>query len=165
MSRKPLWIVFLFVCALTSPVLAQQEAGDTELQIQGTISISNTKGGSDSGGVSATYGRFLTLRQEVGGNVTAFLTGDGDVGGTVGPFYRFNFSNGKVVPYVGGAATTTYGDFGGDDNLLLQLEGGVRFFLDRKTAFSIQGVTYQSDNVDFGDQLFIILGFSHLWGR
>ena len=164
MSRKLLWIVFLLVCALTSPVLAQQEAGDSEIQLQGTISISNIKGVSDSGGVSATYGRFLTLRQEVGGNVTAFLTGDGDVGGTVGPFYRFNFSSSKVVPYVGGAATTTYGDFG-DGSVQWQLEGGVRFFLDRKTAFSIQGVTYQAENVDFGDQLLIILGFSHLWGR
>lgn len=164
MSRKPLWIVFLLVCALTSPVLAQQEAGDTELQLQGTISISNTDGGTDSGGVSATYGRFLTLRQEVGGNITGFLDEEGDFGGTVGPFYRFNFSNENIVPYVGAAATTTFGDFGGDDNLLLNLEGGVRFFLDRKTAFTIQGLTYQSDNQDFGDHLFIILGFSHLWG-
>lgn len=166
MKCNLVWIFFLLVGALASPILAQQEAGDTELQLQGNLSISGSGGGSDSGGVNVLYGRFLTVRQEVGGMVNGFFTGNGDFGGIVGPFYRFNFSAEKLVPYVGAAATTSFGDFGNsEDDLFLTLEGGFRYFLDRRTAFSVQGQTYQSDHQDFGDQLSILIGFSRLWDR
>ena len=166
MSRKLLWIVFLLVGALTSPVLAQQEAGDSEFQFQGTLSLSKDDDVPDRGGASVTYGRFLTLRQEVGGTVYAELDSKGDFQGIGGPFYRFNFSTGKIVPYVGAEATAAFGDFVGDSDLLLALEGGFRYFVTRNTAFSVQGVTYHDgDEEEFGDQLTVVVGFSHLWGR
>ena len=158
-----IYFVPVLVCALAIPVpgLAQQASGDTELQIQGSL---NLGGKEESGSVYLSYGRFFSDRQEAGLSVTGY-TISGDLAGFGGPFYRYNFSNEDVVPYVGAAAGSSFGDFAGGD-LLLTFEGGIRFFLSRNSAFSVAAVTnYSVEESEVLDGLNLVFGFSYLWGK
>jgi hypothetical protein len=120
----------------------------------------------DSGAANLIYGRFLTNKQEVGGTVGAFINSNGDWSGVGGPFYRYNFvSGGKLVPYTGVEATTTFGQYAGGD-VLLNLEGGFRYFVNRNTAFTVAGsYQYDVDASDFADYLQVFFGFSYVWNK
>jgi hypothetical protein len=163
--RNQIVLLFLVIVALGSPVVAQQAAGDSEFQLQGSITITDVGDLDNSGSVTATYGRFLTDLQEVGGTATGFFVREGKLAGWAGPFYRYNFSTSEIVPYVGGAAVATFGEFGSGD-IELEFEGGVRFFLNRRTAFSVEGNTsYDVDEQELSDRLTIQFGFSFLTGN
>ena len=164
MRRFVLWLVAVLVIA-PLPITAQQQAGDTELQLQGSLSLSLDDEVQDSGSVFVNYGRFFTDRQEAGVSVFASIFEDGDIGGFGGPFYRYNFASGKTVPYVGAALGATFGDFSTGD-VLLTLEGGVRWFLQRNIAFTLAGNTnYDVDESELQDRLQVLFGFSYVWGR
>jgi hypothetical protein len=147
------------------PLCAQQQAGDTELQLQGSLSLAASSRQNNSGAVDVKVGRFWRERQEIGLQVTGYLSADRKISGYGGPFYRYNFGNGHVVPYLGASAAASFGSFGTGKNGLLAAEGGVRFFLDRRTAFSLEGSTgYSLQDHQYSKQVQILFGFSHLWG-
>ena len=148
------------ICSM--PVLAQQQSGDSQLQLQGSLRLGAPGKGQDSGSVFVSYGRFFTDRQEAGVSATGYIAGD-DLAGFGGPFYRYNFSSGKRVPYVGAAAGATFGDFGAGSTVLT-FEAGIRFFINRNSAFSTGAITtYSIDESEFDDGLNVVFGFSYLW--
>lgn len=150
---------------LATPCFAQQEVGDTELQAQATLTFAISGDQQDTGAVLLNFGRFFTIHQEAGISVFGILVAD-DLIGYGGPFYRYNFLSGKVVPYVGASAAATFGDFSVGDSAVLNFEGGARYFLDRSTAISASAqMVYSIDEQEFGDTLQIVVGFSHLWGK
>lgn len=148
------------------PAKAQQGSGDSEIQVQGSLNIGTSGGSQRSGGVYVNYGRFFGDHQEVGGSVTATLVNDSDLMGFGGPFYRYNFGTGKTVPYVGAAVGTGFGKAKISSDALVSLEAGFRYFLDRRTAFSVAATDlYSTKARDFADSISITFGFSHLWGK
>jgi hypothetical protein len=165
MKRFVLILMAALLCAL--PALAQQEKGDTELQLQGSLSLALDEDLDDSGTVNVLFGRFFTRGQEIGATVRADISGDGDVGGAAGPFYRYNFlTGGKTVPYLGAAAVATFGENQGGGDVQLDLEGGSRWFLSRNMAFTLSGVySYDVDASEFADRLRVLFGFSYLWNK
>lgn len=162
---RKVWAVCIVLFSLTGPLAAQQVAGDTEIQLQGSLNLAISGDGTDSGAIFGNYGRFLTDYLEVGGTVGAFFNADGDLGGIAGPFARYNLSTGTTVPYVGAAVVTSWGDFAGGD-ILLTAEAGVRWFLQRNVAFTVAGTTqYDVDASELSDFLQVQFGFSYLWGK
>lgn len=162
MSGKFAWILVLAL--LSSPAFAQQTAGSSEFQLQGSLDIDTSGDVGTSGSVTALWGRFLTDHHQIGASAFALVFED-DVFGFGGPFYRYNFSTEKTVPYLGAAAATSFGESGPSDDLLITLEAGVRYFLDRDTAFSVAAVAeYGTDSQEFSDRLRLVFGFSRLWG-
>lgn len=163
MRKVCLLVVALALAAL--PALGQQEQGDSELQAQGTLLIGTSGDTDDFGAVFGNYGYFLTDRTELGGTIAAFIDSEGDFIGAGGPFWRYNFSTGRTVPYVGASALTTFGDFAEGD-VLLTGEVGVRWFLQRNTAFTLAGTTnYDVDASEFSDFIQVLFGFSYIWGK
>lgn len=164
MKRFGLFLVAVLL-ALTPPAFGQQTAGDSELQLQGSLTLGLNGDVPDNGSVFLNYGRFFTDRQEVGVSVFTFIINDGDFAGFGGPFYRYNFSSGKTVPYVGAAAAAPFGEFATGD-ILLTFEGGVRWFLERNIAFTLAANSnYDVDASDFSDQLQVLFGFSYVWAK
>lgn len=166
MRRSAFFAMAAVLLLATVPAMAQQETGDTELQLQGSLSLSFSDDIDDSGTANAIYGRFFTDRQEVGGILRTSITEDGDLGGAVGPFYRYNFGmRGKAVPYVGAAVVASFGEYRGGD-VQLDLEGGSRWFLDRNMAFTLSGVySYDVDSSEFSKVLEVLFGFSYFWDK
>lgn len=164
--RQRIGHFLVVLLALATPVLGQQQEGDRELQIQGSLSLATSSELEHSGGANLAYGRFFTDRQEWGVTAAAAFRQDGDIGGTAGPFYRYNFGTGATVPFVGAAAVASFGDEGFGDNALLTAEGGVRFFLDRNRAFTVTGQTlYSIDESEFADSINVLFGFSVFWSK
>jgi len=151
--------------AVAVPAYAQQAKGDNEFQLQGSVSIGiSGQNKTDFGSVEMKYGRFITDYQQLGLEVTGFITGNNSIAGYGGPFYRYNFSKDKVVPYVGVGAAAYFGSQGIGKGATVDFEGGVRYFLDRRTAFTAAATTgYSFDNHTFADNLQFLVGFSHLW--
>jgi hypothetical protein len=149
---------------LAGPVLGQQRTGDTELQLQGNLSVAGSGDQDNSGSVSVILGHFFTDLQEIGADVTGTFVANGKFVGSVAPFYRYNFSTGKIVPYLGVTAGTTFGNTGGGTSTLASVEVGARFFVDSKTAFTVNtGKSYFFKQKEFDPGLNIAFGFSHLW--
>lgn len=165
--KKYFGLALVALIGLAAPTLAQQGRGDTELQLQGSLFVGGDQG--ESGGVSALLGRFFTDYQEVGLNVSGSYTSNGGgFAGTGGPYYRYNFSTGKVVPYLGIAVESSFGHAFGDigTTTLLSGEGGVRYFVDRHTAFTVSAnKSYLVKSKEFDKSVSIQFGFSHLWGK
>ncbi len=165
--RKLVLIALVVFFVLTSPLLAQQEKGDLELQLQGALWLALDDAYEDIGVANVRFGKFLTDRQEIGGTILAVFNGDGDIGGTGGPFWRFNFTgNSKTVPYVGAAVQTGFGEFYSESDVLATLEGGVRWFLQRNMAFTVGAqMDYDVDESEFSDYLGVLFGFSYFWEK
>lgn len=165
--KKYFGLALFALAGLAAPALAQQGRGDTELQLQGSLFVGGDQG--ESGGVSALMGRFFTDYQEFGLNVSGSYSSDGGgFNGSGGPFYRYNFSTGKVVPYLGLAVESSFGNaFGGaGTTTLFTGEGGVRYFVDRHTAFTVSATKlYLVKSKEFDKSISIQFGFSHLWGK
>lgn len=144
-----------------------QPDGSTELQFQGNLALALNDDLPNFGVAVANYGKFITEHQEVGGRALLFVAddadGDIDFSGAAGPFYRYNFLTGEIAPYVGAAVTASFGDFTPGD-VLLELEGGSRFFLDRNLAFTVAGtLNYDVDESELREVLNIFFGFSYFW--
>lgn len=160
---KRLYCMAVTLCLIAgAPALAQQEAGDSELQVQGAFFLG---GATDAGIAIVNYGRFRSEQLEVGLNLGLLFDSAGDVAGTVGAFGRWNFEtqNPTTVPYAGASLNTAFGDFVGGD-LLLTFEGGVRLFLKRNVAFNVAAQrSYDIDATELGDVTTVLFGFSYLW--
>lgn len=159
----------LICLALATAAVAQQGTGDTEFQAQGTLSLATSGQASSTGGASVLLGRFFTDFQEAGGMLTTTIYGQNKLSGSAGVFYRYNFSTGQIVPYVGAAGSESFNSdkaAGSSTGLLLNFEGGFRYFVDRRTAFSVEAMEgYSTKNKEFGKQLTVLFGFSRLWGK
>lgn len=154
--------VALLGLLLAWPAAGQQEKGDSELQLQGSVTVG---GDTDTGTVALTWGRFLTRTQELGVSVVGTFNAEGDLSGLGGPFWRINLGSGKTVPYVGIAAFTDFGEFTSGD-IVVNAEAGVRWFLERNMAFTVAGSTfYDLDANEFDDRVRILFGFSYFWKR
>lgn len=152
--------------AIAVPGSAQQATGDTELQLQGSLSLSTSSAKDAAGSVDLKYGRFFTDLQQAGLETTVVVIGNNKIVGYGGPFYRYNFSTGKLVPYVGAAAAVAFGNSVFGKGGRVDAEGGVRYFLDRRTAFTASATTgYSFDSHAWDKRLQLLFGFSHLWGR
>ena len=167
---KGVWlgVGFAAMLAVSQPGWAQQVRGDNEIQVQGSLSLSTQGAQQSSGSAVAKYGRFLTDYQQVGLDLTASITGYNKISGSGGPFYRYNFSNGKLVPYLGASIAGSFGNSGAGFGKggELDVEGGFRYFLDRRTAFTASAqARYSFDNSGFYKTIDLLFGFSHLWGR
>jgi hypothetical protein len=156
-------------------VYAQQEAGDSELMVNGSLSLAvkNRDFTSDTGNIFLSYGYFLNPTFEVGGT---FITGlqQGPDMYSVGPFIRLNFASGKLVPYVGSAFTFTRmtgsGDFESTNWERLDFDGGIRYFFRPNIAFVVSGAYGYSFppeplESDWDDTFSINLGLSFIWGH
>ena len=165
--KKYFGLALVALVGLAAPTQAQQGRGDTELQLQGSLNVGGDAG--ESGSVSALLGRFFTDYQEFGLNVSgSYSTDGGGFNGSGGPFYRYNFSTGKVVPYLGLAVGSSFGHaFSGiSTTTLFTGEGGVRYFVDRHTAFTVTATkVYLVKSKEFDKSVAISFGFSHLWGK
>ncbi|HSS49999.1 MAG TPA: hypothetical protein VLX28_13770 [Thermoanaerobaculia bacterium] len=158
-------LIMAGLICLAGPVLGQQGTGDTELQFQGSLTVGGS--GDDNGTVNVQLGRFFTDYQEIGITGIGSFQSDGKFGGFGGPYYRYNFSTGNVVPYLGVSAGSTFGTFSSAGTTTIASgEGGARFFLDRKTAFTVSATKlYFFKQKEFDKGLTIQFGFSHLWGK
>jgi hypothetical protein len=165
-KRYAVFVSSFVSCLLLAavPMAGQQEKGDSELQVQGALLISTASDVDDSGFASFLWGSFLTDTNELGLNATASFTGDGDIQGLAGPFYRINFGSGTTVPYFGLAALASFGESSGD--VFASAELGVRWFLDRNSAFSVSvQQNYDFDQSELSDFLPVVFGFSHFIDR
>jgi hypothetical protein len=166
MKRTWIGLGLAGLIAMAVPGSAQQTTGDTELQLQGSLSLATSSTKDDTGTVDLRYGRFLTDFQQIGLEAVVVVMGSHKLVGYGGPFYRYNFSTGKVVPYVGGSAAAAFGNSTFGKGARFEAEGGVRYFLDRRTAFTVSATTgYSSDSHAWDKRLQVLFGFSHLWGR
>lgn len=160
-------VVAALLC-LATPTLGQQGLGDTELQLQGSLSVGNSGGQKDSGTVDLQFGRFFSDHQEIGITVMGQFQSGGKFGGTGGPYYRYNVAPGNVVPYLGISPGSTFGTTSnsGERTFTATGEAGVRFFADLKTSFTVSAnKTYMFKSKEFDKGLVIQFGFSHLWGK
>lgn len=158
-------LAMVAIALVTSPAIAQQEKGDTELQFQGSLSIGISGDQEDTGSFAINWGRFVTQQNELGISAFAFFTEDGDISGVGGPFWRLNFGSGTTVPYIGLSAYTDFGDFSTGD-VFANVEGGSRWFLKRNVAFTLAGsILYDFDESDFADNLQVLFGFSYFWTK
>ncbi len=146
--KKGITILILAALLGVTPVLAQQEKGDVEVQFLG--SIFSTVGAEDvtftAGNIQAKLGYFLTDRFEVGGYPsltisTLFLSGGTETETTfgLGAFAVYSFlSNGATtVPYVG--AQYVQLDVSSESQGNAGINGGIKFFLNRYAAFDVSG--------------------------
>lgn len=146
-------LVLAFSLASQTPAFAQQERGDLELQFAG--SLLSTVGRDDAsittGLLQAKLGVFVTDRVEVGGFPTLVYErrgGDADWVGDrasdtrfgLGLFasYSFLMEDATTVPYLGVQAYRI--DLtDSDETGWLGVNGGLKFFFSRRTAFDAGG--------------------------
>jgi hypothetical protein len=165
------WIALAVAGLLSAavPGHAQQVKGDDEVQAGGSLSLSTSSDQkNDAGSANLSIGRFITDFQQVGVGTTVSITGNHKISGYGGVFYRYNFSKDRLVPYVGVSLNASLGGAGSKfgSGALASGEGGIRYFLDRATAFTVSvGDYYSFDSREFGKQLAVQFGFSHLWHR
>jgi hypothetical protein len=165
---RPMWfgVVLAGVLAISNPAYAQQGRGDNEVQLQASLTIGTSSSQNNSGSVNAGYGYFFTDLQQIGADVTVSIFNQNKLAGYGGPFYRYNFSTGKVVPYLGLSAAAAFGSQGNGKGALVNGEAGVRYFLDRRTALTASATTaYSFDQKAFTKNIVVLVGFSHLWKR
>lgn len=161
-------MIALGLCAAATASFAQQVAGDREIQVQGSLSLKTSGEGSNSGNVTVTRGQFLTDLQEVGVSINPGLSGSKDYNATLGAFYRYNFSTSQIVPYVGASVGFTYIHAAGRNftSGTLTPEVGVRYFVDRRTAFNVSAANnYSTKEKEFDKHITIQFGFSHFWSK
>lgn len=160
-----IFMLGLALALLSTAALAQTQKGSTELQLQGTLNLSLDSEVDDSGAIFINWGRFVTESNELGLTLAGFFNESGDLAGFGGPFWRYNFGSGKTVPYIGAGAFTDFGDFSSGD-VIGNVEGGVRWYLESNTAFSLSGsMTYDFDTSEFNDFIQVLFGFSYFWEK
>ena len=152
--------------ALTEAASAQGDKGKNELLLQGSVTLNFDSDSDDTGSAAISWGRFFTNNQQAGLVALTFFDSDGDLAGSGGPFWRYNFGDSETVPFLGVAATTAFSDSDISGDFLITFEGGVRWFLERNMAFSLSGQTsYDTDASEFNDRLQVLFGFSYFWER
>lgn len=157
--------LLILFALLAVPVVAQQE-GDNEIQLQGSLRIPLSGNNQESGSAIINWGRFVTDKNEVGVRLDLAFNSNGDLDGAIGPFWRYNFGTGEVVPFIGTAATVPFSQFTVKSEAVVQFEAGIRWLLQRNIAFSVTGRThYFFRTSEFSKDVDMLFGFSYYWGQ
>jgi len=165
---KKLLFVILFL-ALSSSLFAQQQKGDSEIQISGFATVID---GDAMGSVFLKFGKFFTDNFQFGITPSVDINTFGSSTNTTfgaGAFLTYSFlsSDAKTVPYFGASYRKSdlenwdfeYGSVGG--------QAGFKQFVTPKTAFDISGNYLvslpASDFVESEGLVYISFGFSYLF--
>ena len=133
---KKLVILLLLLVASTG-FGAMIEAESLELRLKGGMDFDNSKGEVETS-VDIGLGYFIFDDIEVGGLISFGFT-ESDAGFGLGGFSEFLFDlNCSVAPYVGIALQYKFGDYYSDHFLLLDLSGGLKFFITDSLAISTE---------------------------
>ncbi|HEV2991211.1 MAG TPA: hypothetical protein VG759_22420 [Candidatus Angelobacter sp.] len=170
-----MFAVALFVLAVTVSGFCQQEKGDSELGMNGAITISHSDPGNTSGDVTVSYGYYFTKKDLVGFDTLTILSKDLQDVFLQGRYrHLFPTGNPKIFPFVGAAAGVeiihTGGALGGGTQhpFVGTGEAGVKFFVSQRTALEIAyNLQYiHNANGSFADnsQSLITFGFTHIFG-
>lgn len=151
--KTPAALVLILLAALCAPLEAQQQQGDTELAFSGSIltTVGQENVSTTSGIVQAKVGYFVSDRVELGVFPSLRFTettvetqigeeefSETDLG--VGAFgtYSFLAEDAMTVPYVGGQFYRI--DVTNEDETgWLGVNGGVKIYVNRNTAFDMGG--------------------------
>lgn len=146
--NKSAVLILLSALVATGPAAAQQEEGDVELELTGTLITSvGADEASGMGMMQAKVGRFVTDRWELGAFPSLEVRfGEGTTNTRIGAGFFATYSylrpDAKTAPYVGptyykGDAST---GFDAQDSWF-GLNGGLKFYFNPHMAFDM-GVDY-----------------------
>lgn len=171
--RVQVLVFALFVLAAAAPAFCQQEKGDSEIGLSGSVSIPNSDPGTTSGSVFVSYAYYFRKNDSVGAYTLATFAKNSF---TIGPLveYRHLFStkNPKVYPFLGAAGGFAFDHQGGDFSSnswggTAAGEGGIKFFVSQRTALDVTYyfiyTTGQSGFANSTSNL-IAFGFTHILG-
>jgi hypothetical protein len=128
------------------------EKGDKTMSIFGSLTFADD---SDTLLLSGAFGQFMTDVLELQGQVM-MISSDSDTydysmtGLGVNANYYLPGNNPNLVPYFGGGAQLIFSDSGGrsDTDLGLNVQAGIKQFLNESTTINYQGMFVTSDNYD-----------------
>lgn len=161
-----------------SSIFAQQEKGDTEIQISGTYYTSvGTETQLGQGLIQAKLGKYISDHLEIGVapvlTITTFPTTDpfgneeseikGSLGGGAFFVYSFLAGDARTVPYFGGQYFKS--DFSDEeDSGSAGINGGIKFFVSEKAAFDFSGnYLFNLNTASEGGALLFVVGVSYLF--
>lgn len=170
----------LLVLAASIPAFAQQEQGDTELGLNGSITIPHSSPSDTTGIVDVAYGYYFRQNDLIAGDATVLINKNSFGFGLL-PHYRHLFPTGnpKVYPFLGIKPGIfifhikgSEGFSGSTDVAFLgEAEAGVRFYLSQRSALDVAyNFDYQSSSFGGGNsfadksQSVILVGFTHIFG-
>jgi len=131
---------------------ASIEKGDKTLSVFGSLTFADD---SDTLLFSGAFGQFMTDVLELQGQVM-MISSDSDTydysltGLGVNANYYLPGNNPDLVPYFGGGGQLIFSDFGGksETDLGLNVQAGIKQFLNESTTINYQGMFITSDNYD-----------------
>lgn len=154
MTRTPFYVILsaALVLAIGCPqsAIAQQEAGDNEVQLSGSITtfsvdLLGETVRSTAVITNAKLGKYITKSVEVGGtlglNAQFQSEQDAQYGGRAGGFINYSVLSGDAtsVPYIGGQYSKSLETSFDDDKGNAGINGGIKFYFNRYTAFDVGG--------------------------
>lgn len=175
--KRLLPILFIATVLHAAPALAQQEAGDVELQLAGSIFTSVGEETSNTAGLfQAKFGYFFTDRVELGAYPSLTVTTvrtvdtwgntrtatDSRVGLGVFGVYSFLAQDATTVPYLG--AQYYISDItNASSRGWVGLNGGSKFYLSSRVAFDVGGNYLLALNDVSRSFVLFQIGISYLW--
>jgi hypothetical protein len=146
------------------------DTSDTGSTIIADVALGYMLGPSHEVGPVVTYQAFDSSEQELPeGFDDAFRDLLDNDAGTLGGFYRYNFSQGAgaFVPYLGGQASFPFGDLHDVVDYTAGVEAGVRVMPGPKASVNIEAFynkLFAADNLDDFDQWGLAAGISIFFG-
>lgn len=141
-------LLLLFALVASSPTAAQQEEGDTELELTGTVITSvGAAETSGMGMMQAKVGRFVTDRWELGAFPSLEVrfgegTTDTRIGAGLFATYSYLQPNARTVPYAGASYYKGDASTGFDArDSWFGLNGGMKVYFNPRMAFDM-GIDY-----------------------
>ncbi len=173
-------LFFLIAISIANITYAQQQKGDSEIQLSGFISKAEGQsfGQFESedyffGSVALKFGQFITDNLQIGVSPSLlFQTGENsDVTVGAGGFLNYSFlaSDAKTVPYFGFSYRKEDIEEWDFDNGRVGAQLGFKQFVTPKTAFDISGnylfaIPVADQDWDFSDGfIYLSFGFSYLF--
>lgn len=166
------------VLIASTAAFGQQEKGNMEVGLAGSVSISNNSPVAGSILTQASLGDYVTRNQYLGGVINAaYVFGGGK--GTTGTFgyaleyrYMFGAAGAKLQPFVGGqfGGQTTHVSRSTGNNGVVTPEFGIKYFASKKSSFEVVyqlpiGFAGVTNGETFGQRSSnqILFGFKHLF--
>lgn len=164
-------VVVLAILVFALPALAQQQKGDVELGINGSVTVPHSDPSTTTGEISGSLGKYISNNNEVGGAAIVFIEKDAQLV-YLNPFFThlIKTKNPKFYPFVGGnfgfilshdgGTNTEYGGAG---------YAGIKYYLSQKFAFQL-AYNFQYQHIagaSFQEQTFSVVtfGFTYLFGK
>lgn len=160
----------LLVLAASTPAFAQQQQGDSELGLNGAITIPDSDpGGGTTGLVAVNYGYYFRQNDLVGLDTLVIFNGNFQSLALLGRYrHLFSTNNPMVYPFVGVQAGGIVAHDGGTNgNVAADGEAGVKFFVSQRTAIEVAyNFQYENTGGGFSHETFnvITFGFTHIFG-